>query len=240
MTYTASNSVTGTSSKDTITLKINALAAPSASLLVSTSTGQTTHSITANVGDTVTYTWYSLNATIFNSSYLLVSGGTNCPKGGESIINNFNGGGSSQATVIPAALAGCTYRVSYVAKNITSGATATDSVTVAINNPNPVTASLAGASPISFDDKHNFSVNVGLPITYNWSSTGGDKFSSSYTGVGAGCTSGASVMNSASGTFTATVPAAQAGCVYTVNYVVTQSSTGATAQDTVVETVNKQ
>jgi len=83
---------------------------------------------------------------------------------------------------------------------------------------------------------HSITVNVGDSISYAWSSTNADKFSSTYTSDK--CGSGAWSASSVSGATSGIIGSAQAGCTYTLVYNVTQSLTKAKASDTITIVVN--
>jgi hypothetical protein len=232
-TYTATL-FDGSKTAATKSISVNT---PGARLPTATLTVNGVHDVTLNVGDTISYLWRGANADKF-SSVATVSGGSACGVTGVWIANNSNG--SYPTTVIPASIAGCSYTVTYTAAQSTTGASTTDSLKVKINVLSAPTASLtASSTTATFADSHNVSILPGLPITYNWAATNADKFNSSFTSNNpAVCLSSTNwIANSASGSLTLTVPAWQKGCVYTIHYVATQSSTGASAQDTLIETV---
>lgn len=86
------------------------------------------HNYTYNVGQTNHYVWSSTNADTFSSSYTS-TGGTVCG-GGPWVANTASGHSESY---IASTYAGCTWTVTYTAKNSQTGQSASDTVTVKVN-----------------------------------------------------------------------------------------------------------
>ena len=185
-------------------------------------TANGSHSITVNVGDSISYAWSSTNADKFSSTYT----SDKCGSGAWS-ASSVSGATSG---IIGSAQAGCTYALTYNASQISTGAKASDAITIKILPLGPPTASFTD------NGSHSITVNVGDSISYAWSSTNADKFSSTYTSDK--CGSGAWSASSVSGATSGIIGSAQAGCTYTLVYNVTQSLTKAKASDTITIVVN--
>ena len=82
-------------------------------------------------------------------------------------------------------------------------------------------APAAGAGPtarLTAQGVSDVSVTVGSTVSYNWNSTNGVSYSSTYS---SGCASGNWIANSASGNSSGVILPSQAGCVYAITYNVT-------------------
>ena len=111
-----------------------------------------------------------------------------------------------------------------------------NSCTYAVTYYGGCTAPAAPTASITINGSHNLTIPVGTPYTWNWSSTNGTSWSSSYTSNDpARCGSGTWVANNSSGSNSSTVTSALAGCQFTVNYTV--SGLGGTVTDTAYATI---
>jgi putative lipoic acid-binding regulatory protein len=231
ITYTVRQSSTGRTASSSVTVRVNANPAPTASF---TANGGT--SITVNPGDTVNYAWSSAYADSASSSVTMsptvdACGGT---QGGAWVANTISGGTSG---VVQTCQQGITYTITYTARQSSTGRTASAAVTIRVNAiPAPTASFLANGTTY-------LSVNPGAFISYSWSSANADSASSSVTmspGVDScgGTQGGAWAANTLTGGTSGTVQNCQAGTTYTITYTVRQSSTGRTASAAVTIQVN--
>ena len=97
------------------------------------------------------------------------------------------------------------------------------------------TAPAVPTASLTINGSHNLTLQVDTPYTWNWSSTNGTSWSSSYTSNAARCGSGTWVANNSDDSNSGTITSALAGCQFTVNYTV--SGLGGTVTDTAYATI---
>lgn len=216
----------GTEAESVAFLRVPAAAAalaPTASLLVNNS-----HSVTINPGDRYVYSWTSTNGATASGKWSS-NDATKCVAA-NGIMRNMNTlSGSYTATeTVTTANAGCIWTVIYEVKNA-DGVVATSSVAISVPAATTPTAPVAPTARLRIDGETNLTVNPGESYTYAWSSTNGVSATSNWTSNNASkCGAGGSMtgMNTLSGSKSnnAVISEGQAGCVWTINYVVKNSA----------------
>jgi hypothetical protein len=176
--------------------------------------------ITINPGDSATISWTSTYA-------------VSCSVSPTGWTGTFNLGWPTGALT-----ANQTYTVTCT--DITTYQTATDSVTVNVVAPttNPTALFTANGS-------HSITVNAGGNVSYAWSSSNANAYSSLITSITPGGTDAcgntagnAWVATTASGSLSANTASCQAGSTYTITYTATDTNTGTSASDSVTITVS--
>ena len=220
MNYNANQSSTGINANDSVTIIVGTpnLPSPTASL-----TANGSHSITVYPGDTVTYAWSSTNADKFSSNF------TSTPASCGSGPWNLTTANGTQFGPITSASVGCTYTMNYTATQSASAKSVTDSVTILVK----ALALPAPTATLTANGSHSITVYPGDTVTYVWSSTNADKFSSNFTSTPTSCGSGAWNLTTANGTQSGPITSASIGCTYTMNYTAKQSATSASATDSI-------
>ena len=219
MNYTGTQSSTGKSVTDSITIKVLATPTPVQTITLASSSVQP--------GASVSISW---NFTSGNNpnDWIVIA-----PVGGNYVVGNtswkLTGGAKSGTITINAPTTPGTYDVVFDHDNIIETTRLSKALTVVLSTPPvplaPPTALLTG------NNSHSITVYSGDTITYVWSSTNADKFTSSYVGIPASCGSGVWNLTTANGTQSGVIAPSQVGCTYTMIYNAIQSSTNASSSN---------
>ena len=199
--------------------------------VIPTFTVNGSHDITVNATDPVIYKW-SWVGKVFSFNYISQPL-TWCTSSWPIPLATAYGTSPGLISLQP----GCTYAIQYVASDGNTANVTFDSVIVRVNKLNPKAALTISSG--SVNNSHDITINPGDTVTYNWSSTNGKVFSSNYTSQPISCGSSSWSATSSSGTISSTILPSQAGCTYSIQYVVSDGTTSNVTFDDIIVRVNK-
>jgi fibronectin type 3 domain-containing protein len=158
---------------------------PTASFVISKNSGAFTHSVTANVGDTITYQWSSTNGASYSFYDTITPGGADgCGNTNGTMGFTPAAGGSAGPYALIQCQLGYTYTMTYTV-TASGGAQATDTITISLSQtvPPPPTGLTAMAGNAQVSLSWNASSGATSYNVYRGTSAGGESPTPIATGI---------------------------------------------------------
>lgn len=215
--------------KDKLGCDLPPTCAPKASL-----TANGVSELNLPLGTTLSYKWTSSSNTVSATSTYTTNKTTCSDKGvlsGTWVANTLNG--SIASHILPSKYLGCSYTITFTVKDA-SGNTDSSVLKLNIVDPPAPTATLKVNG-----NTGSVTAHTGDRVRYAWSSDYANTATSSFTTNKASCGAGGNwLINKPNGALVSPpLPASYAGCVFTLNFTVSQAVTGKKVTSTVVMTV---